>query len=544
MSTPTPNWINRLLLGLAGLSLVLAWANLATIGTTDPWYRNLDMNMQNTADALAINTRLAPNLIDQPGVPMKCLLALDFRLRHYAGLLPVWNLKKFGDSADPLREIPPLIRVGRMHSRILVLGFILCAAALAYRVTGQASAAGLTVILLSGSSALLFHGLLTRPELLCVLFGNVLALLCAWCGTTTRSWLGNHLWLLLAGLLCGFAALEKLPGVCYLALCYGWCWLAALTAEKADPAPQEVAGFWRGLLPAAGGAALLWLLYILTPTEQDDLGTVVVLRLRVAAVAIGVLPLLTLWPGRQPAWRFLVARSRELALLGGGAFSALPLGYLLLRTFLPEPVAQDYISRTLHLLVDPAPMMKILAANPQPGGAFLTFVRQDAFLFFGTPALVAGLAFIRGIPGRFKAFLVLLLACALGLTLVLSKRNFLAQYSLFAQVPFLLVWSLGLPQLAAWATDRLPTARRRAALALAAVVLAAFLLTAQRRTYLKYTNYQDDAALPVNNFSLIFLFDHDAHTATYLRIMRQHYSDREQFSHSLEKYLSDPKNRY
>jgi len=77
-----------------------------------------------------------------------------------------------------------------------------------------------------------------------------------------------------------------------------------------------------------------------------------------------------------------------------------------------------------------------------------------------------------------------------------------------------------------------------------AVIAAAFLLTAQRRTHLKYAGYQDDAALPVNDFSLTFLFDHDAHTATYLRIMRQHYSDREQFTRTLEKYLSDPKNRY
>jgi hypothetical protein len=528
--------------------LVLTWFSLEAISRRDPWYRNLDMNIQNTADALAINSGLSPNLIDQPGVPMNFLLALDFRARHFLGQLPVWNLKKFGDSADPLREIPALIHVGRTHSRILVLGFIIAAAVLAYSVSRSPAVACLTVILLGGSSGLLFHGLLTRPELLCVGFGNVLALLCTWRSTLPGPWLRNHLWLLLAGFFGGLAALTKLPGVCYLALCYGWCWLAALTAEKTAPVPivprAKEDGFWRGLLPTAAAGGVLWLLFRLSAFQDDELGAVAVGRLRFAAVAIGALPLLVLWPGRHPAWRFLLARFRELALLGAGALATFPTGYLLLRSILPEPVALDYIARTLHLLADPAAMMKILAANPQVGAVFLTFVRQDAFLFLTTPALVAALAFIPRVPPRLKAFLVLLLAGGVGLTLLLSKRYFLAQYSLFAQAPFLLIWALGLPQLAGWAKNSLVPWRRRLALVVAAGVVAAFLLTAHRRTQLKYEGYQDDAMLPLNAFSLTFLFDHDTHTATYLRIMREHYGNREQFARSLDAYLANPDNRY
>jgi len=528
--------------------LVLTWFSLEGISRRDPWYRNLDMNIHNTADALAINTRLAPNLIDQPGVPLKFLLALDFRTRHFLGQLPVWNLKKIGDCEDPLREIPALIRVGRTHSRILVMGFIIAAAALTYSVSRSPAAACLTVILLGGSSGLLFHGLLTRPELLCVGFGNVLALLCTWRGTLPGPWLRNHLWLLLAGLFGGFAALVKLPGVCYLALCYGWCWLAALTAEKTAPVPAgpraDEDDFWRGLLPAAAAAGVLWLLFRLSAFQDDELGAVAVGRLRFAAVAIGALPLLVLWPGCNSAWRFLRARSTELALLGGGALATLPVGYLLLRSVLPEPVALDYIARTLHLLADPAAMMKIAAANQNVGGVFLTFVRQDAFLFLATPALVAGLACMSPVPPRLKAFLVLLLAGGVGLTLLMSKRHFLAQYSLFAQVPFLLIWALGLHQLAGWAEQSWSLWRRRLALGVAIGAVAAFVVTAHRRTQYKYESYQDDAMLPLNAFSLTFLFDHDAHTATYLRIMREHYGDREQFARTLEQYLADPKNRY
>ena len=528
--------------------LVFTWFSLEAISRHDPWYRNLDMNIHNTADAMAINTRLAPNLIDQPGVSLKFLLALDFRLRHQLGLLPVWNLETFGQSADPLQEIPTLIRVGRTHNRILVMGFIIAAAALAYSVSCSPTAACLAVVLLAGSSGLLFHGLLTRPALLCVGFGNVLALLCMWRGILPGPWLRNHLWLLLAGFFGGLAALAKLPGVCYLALCYGWCWLAVLTADKTSPAPTipgaEEDGFWRGLLPAAAAAGVLGLLFRLSAFQDDELGAVAVGRLRFAAVAIGALPLLALWPGRHPAWRFLLARSRELALLGAGALATLPVGYLLLRSILPESVALDYVARTLHLLVDPAGMMKIVAANQQVGEAFLTFVRKDDFLFLATPALVAALAFAPRVPRQLKAFLVLLLAAGVGLALLLSKRHFAAQYSLFAQAPFLLIWALGLHQLAEWTEQAWDPWCRRLALVVVIGAVAAFLLTAHRRTWYKYEGYQDDAMLPVNGFSLTFLFDHDAHNSTYLRIMREHYGNREQFARALEAYLANPDNRY
>lgn len=528
---------------MALVVVILTWFSLDAISQRDPWYRNMDMNIHNTADALAINTRLAPNLIDQPGLPLKFLLALDFRVRHHLGQLPVWNLEELGRSPDPLREIPALIRAGRTHSRILVMGFIIAAAALAYSVSRSPAAACLAVVLLASSSGLLFHGLLTRPELLCVGFGNVLALLCTWRGTLPGPWLRSHLWLLLAGFFGGLAALAKLPGICYLALCYGWCWLAAFTAAVPAASRAEENGFWRGLLPAATAGGMLWLLFRLSAHQDDALGAVAMGRLRFAAVAVGVLPLLVLWPGRHPAWRFLLARSRELALLGGGALATFPVGYLLLRSVLPEPVALNYIARTLHLLADPAALMRIVAANQNVGKVFLTFVRQDAFLFLATPALVACLAFIPRVPSRLKAFLALLFAGGVGLTLLLSKRHFLAQYSLFAQAPFLLVWTLSLHQLAGWAEHGLGLWRRRLALVVAVGAVAAFLLTAHRRTQHKYENYQNDAMLPLKDLSLTFLFDHDAHTAAYLRIMREHYGDRKQFARTLDHYLADPANR-
>ena len=71
-----------IVLALALGALAFAWANMAFISRTAPWYRNTDMNIHNMADALAINSSHSPNTIDQPGLPLKFLLALDFRIRH------------------------------------------------------------------------------------------------------------------------------------------------------------------------------------------------------------------------------------------------------------------------------------------------------------------------------------------------------------------------------------------------------------------------------------------------------------------------------
>jgi len=548
MSAPAPNRIDRLLVGLAVFSLVLAWIHLAAIGSTDPWYRNLDMNMQNTADALAINTDLPPNLIDQPGAPMTFLLALDFRVRHYAGQLPVWNLKKFGYSRDPLRELPPLIRIGRVHARILTLAFILAAAWLVVSVTRSWNAGSLAIILLCGGTALMFHGLLTRPELLCVGFGNILALGCSWRAVEARRWPGKYGWLFLAGLLGGLSAETKLPGVCYLALCYGWCWLGALTAKPAAPDAAPVAvpdpGFWRGLLPAAGAASALGLLFHLT-SHHDALGPVAILRLRMAAVFFAVLPLLVLWRGGHRFWRFLLARAGELALLGGGALASLALIYLFMRCMLTEPQASDYLARLLNYMFDPAPAMRTLLDNPMPGKVLVQYFQQNPFLFVSAPLLAWGVFQVRSVPVRLKAFIALLLAGALAMSVVMSRRHFTIHYNIFPQVPLLLVWSFSLWALADWQRTRQPASvGARWGLPLAAGLAFVLVLTAYPRLEFEYQCYQDDATLPPGGLALTFLFDHDTHTAKYLQIMRQHYGDREQFARTLEHYLADPANRY
>lgn len=546
LSSPSNRLHRTMVLSLAIAALVFAWVRMATIAEVDPWYRNTDMNIHNMADALAINSSHSPNTIDQPNLSVKFLLALDFRVRHELGLLPVWNMQKFGQSPEPLHEIPPLIRALKMHSRMLVLLVILAAAGLTYVVTRETDSVCLTVILLCGSTGLLFHGLLLRPELLCVGLGNVLALLCSWQSTRATRWRAKSMWLFAAGILVGLATLAKLPGVCFLALCYTWCWLAALIdrAENSIPARAAAPGFWQGLLPALAGVFMLWLLSHLAG-YHDLLGEVVVSRLRAAAVLVGLLPLLSLWPRPNHLLRFFIDRSRELAILAAGSLAALPLAYLLLRTVMSETAASTYMARTLSFLINPGPTMKLfLSDKPDLLGEFMIFFKESPVVCAGAITAAIVVCLLGNVPLRLRAFILLLLAGAFGLILLMCRRYFSDQYSIFLQVPLLLALALSFSGLGIWWRRRRPAAGVHWTASMVFIAAFALTLTLYVRMKSKYSYDQDDVPMPVNDLTLTFIFDHDAHPGSYLEIMKSRYGNREQFARSLDAYLANPTNRH
>lgn len=535
-----------LLTGLALLSLLLAWFYQGAISRTDPWYRNANMNIHNLVDALAINSGIAPVRIEQPGFTTKYLLALDYRLRHHAGVLPVWNLKLFAASPEPLEEIRTLVHVGRVHSRVLVLLFILTGAGLAWLVSREFETACLTVVLLCGSSGLLFHGLLTRPELLCGWLGGVLALFCTWRGTSARQAWRNQLWIFLAGLLVGLAALAQLPGIYYLAVCFAWCWLAATLADQVEVAVtgREPASIKSGLLPLVSSLVVLWVLHDLLQSEAPP-GTDAAVRLRVAAVIVGILPLLPLATGRHRIWSFLLGRTREFTLLGGGVLAALPLGWLALRAVMPGPQALEYLSGVLTLALDPGPFLKIFsAASPNAGRVFVQFFRDSPFLLLGAATATTSVMLARAIPSRLKAFIALLFVSALGMILLMCRGNFLTPYSLYVQVPLLLLLSLSLGALARCRPD--PSAAPDGNWPGPVIITAALVLvlTVYLRLQPKYAIFQDDAGRPVNDMTVTFLYEHSAHPRDYLKAMADHYGNRQHFTEALERYLDDPAHRY
>lgn len=528
---------------LALLAIATVWFHLSAIARTDPWYRNVDMNIHNMADALSLNSGVPPNQIDQPAVPTKLLLALHYRLMHHTGILPTWNLATFDTSPDPLREFPRLINALRIPNRVLLIMLLVGVAVFVWTISRELAPAALALLLFAGSPAIVFHGMLSRPELFCVLFGCVLALLCTVQATSTDRLARRHLWLLLAGCLCGVALLDKLLGVAYLGMCCAWCWISA--AAGSNPTPDRGQGLSResgwDLLPAISGLALLGLLHVMEP-DHEKLGETALLRLRLAALGVAVMPLLPLWPGDGLLHKFCVARVREMATMGAGLLAALTATYLTLRALLSAAAASDYLARVLSLLADPRRMVEQLADSSQPSLVFMQHLQENAGVFLGAITLTAVLFAASRVPSRLRLLTSLLCATALGVVAILSKRHFTIHYEIYYLTPLYLAGTLAL-----WALlKNLGSYRLCIRPLLPVALIAANVLLAFSRTRIQqhYAVYQDDAQLPVNELTLTLLFDHDAKPHAYLDIMAAHYGDRAGFRRAIDAFLADPANRY
>ena len=527
---------------LAFFSLVWAWFIMMYLSGHDPWYRNTDMNAHNIADALCLNAGLSVGNVDQPAAPTKFLLAFDFRIRNALGLLPVWQIKRFSRSPEPLREFSGLVRVARVHSRILVMLLTICAAGFVGHATRRLDAACLTVILLCGSSGLLFHGLLIRPELLCTAFGGVLAPYCVWLsGQTTRPWL-RTLWLLLAGIAAGLALLTKLPALFYILLLMAWCCLIPLLRPSVeDSMPSAVLTLAASL---GAGAGILGMLLLISP-QEGLLDSVAVARLRFAALAIALLPLVSYFAAPTKVGRYLGARVLELSALLAGLLGTLPCWLGLLRTILPAQPAAEYMAKVLNVVFFPDPLVQLFthAGTAHRVHEIQRFFMETPALFVATVVLVAVLICMQSIPRSSRALASLFLAQGLGMVVMMSKRQFTDQYTIFAQVPLLMVWPIGLAALLDWWRDRAPIIEQYWPVALVASSAMILVLSMPLALASKYYSYQDDATLPVNDLTVTFLYDHEAHPPAYLEAMRRQYTTRKDFVQALDLYLRDPANR-
>ncbi|MBA4135782.1 MAG: hypothetical protein C0518_00535 [Opitutus sp.] len=529
---------------LAVLSLGLAWFWMAHISATDPWYRNTDMNIHNMADALSLNSGFPPGVVDQPAAPTKFLLALDYRIRNALGALPNWTLKRVARSPEPLREIAQLVKVGRVHSQWLVIASILVGAAFIGRVTRRFDLACFTVVLLSGSSGLIFHGLLVRPELLCATFGGLLATHALWSATESRGSAGRSLWLAVAGMFLGLALISKLPAVLYVALAFGWCCFASLPFREDQSAENRPSGAWAiGICLTAAIAALL-LLRRISPME-DVLNPAATIRLRIAATTVALAPLVLLAAVRGKFAHFAVGRVMDFALLLAGMLLCFVGWFGLLRAVLPAGAAESYIAKVLTTTVYPEPLLRLftVAEESHRWREMGRFFLETPVLFPVTTGLAIAIAGLRAMPARIRLLTVLLLLQGLGMVFLLSKRQFLEQYSVFAQIPLLMIWALGFFALECRENDRRGP-RPKWPMALAATGATLLVITLPVALVPKYSQFQPDAEVPVRGLTITFLYDHDAHPPAYLTAMKQRYPTREEFAAELNKFLSDPANRY
>ena len=523
--------------------LVFAHGVMSDFATELPWHRNLDMNIHNADDAMSLNAGQAPYHVDQPGLPPKFLLSLDHRVRHQLGRLPVWNMDSFSAHPDPIAVIPSLIEAGRSHSRHMVLLVMVLAVAFIYQSTRDLSACLIGAALLAGSEGLLFHGMMTRPELLCMALGGIVALGCVVRATRCAAPPARNLWLMVSGLGLGLSVLSKIPGYAYAPLALLWCWFAPLWTERRREdraAGISVASRVASPIAVTAIAAAAGLTVRFLAGEGQPLDPVAKVRL---LTGLGVIVLLA-WssllfrPGRFGGY----ARGciHDSVMLGAGAVATIPACTLLARWFMPAAETADYMEHVLQVVFRPDALVNEYAANPDVSGAVFEFLAHDwthlALALFTTLLVVAN----RGVPRGAKALVLLLVAAGLGMLLLMSKRYFTLQYPVFVQVPLMIAVAIGVH--AFW--QSLPEAMRRRergwVAVLSAGLLAGLLWGVGERMREDSINFQPNQnTLPQTHpLALIFLYSHDTHTKAYLQTMKNRYPDQTLFIRALENVVN------
>ncbi len=543
---PTARPHRGLLIGLALASLCLAWFWMGRIPAQGTWYRNANMDVENIAEALSLNLGLGTGVVDEPAATTRYLLALDLRLRHDLGSEQVWTAKRLSRSAGPLADLARLVRIERQHARILVVLFVLLAAGCVGHATGRFASACLATVLLSGCSGLLLHGMLLRPELLCVGFGGVLAMHCAWLAQTSRRPDARALWLVLAGTCLGLALLSKLPAVLYLAVILIWCGIAPLLPlVDGGPSPATRLPSIRTLAVAlTASLATLGMLHLLG-SRSSLLDPTALDRLRLLAVSAALLPVLLLLPAGIRGFAHLVGWMLDLVMLISGLLAAFLLSYGLLLAVLPGPVAADCFAKLLNTLLHPDPLVPIYIL---PTASYLP--REIGRFFMETPALVVssallgiGLAFFRSAHPRGRALTLLFLAQAAGMLILLSKRRYFDHYGIFVEVPLLLAWCAGLSTLNEWWRRQATEAEVRWPVAVAITAASILILAVPLQLRQRYQASQGNDTVPVNGLTVTFLYGHDTYPASFLSAMKSHYPNRQEFAEGLNRYLADPANR-
>lgn len=526
----------RLIVLFALIALVAGWITLTWMSRHEPWYQNANENLHRIVDALAINSGEAPRTVEQPGFTPSYLLALDYRLRHAMGLLPVWNFATLAASSAPLAEIHQLVYLSRIHNQLLMFAAILTAAALAYAIFRTVESAALVVLCLCGCTGLAYQGLVARPELLGAWLGCLSASFCLWQARHLARGGGHHGWLFATGLLIGLATLSHLPAIGYLVGALIYCWSLRLlpAKESAEAASANLIPLSRWTLPILSSLTLLWLLSRIASSGQP-LTTTASLRLQLLAVVTGSLPLLMWCKNRASSSSLITACCHELALLLGGLLAALCLGYGSLLAIMPSATACGYFSHLLNAIAAPAPFLRIFLAGSADSARELAFYFKDTpFLLLGSIAATVAVCFTHTVGRPVKDFLCLLLFQALLLTVLMSRGNFHAGYTVYLQAPLLVLLAL--------AFSALPLGQKRSShWAVPPVLTAALLLalTVSLRLYPRHAAHRSESSPPLSGTTVTFLYDHDAHPPGYLKLMQAKYSSREKFTAALNVYLHD-----
>ena len=245
------------------------------------------------------------------------------------------------------------------------------------------------------------------------------------------------------------------------------------------------------------------------------------------------------WPGQ--VLEFVRERGQYGLLVLAGAVLTVPATYFAISLIMPPSVAAEYTNRVLHVVFNPGGLIDELATNPEPGVELYKFVSRDWFLFSTAIFISLATMFNQEVPRSIKKLVGLLVLCAIGITLMMSKRYFSLQYLIYCQLPLTLAITLGLHAL--WRSIPTPAYRweRRGAAVAAWGLLIFVALGAPGQLQKDHLEFQRKQNVPAyqHPLALIFLYHHDAHTDGYLKTMSDHFHSKENFTKELEQFIHE-----
>jgi hypothetical protein len=142
---------------------------------------------------------------------------------------------------------------------------------------------------------------------------------------------------------------------------------------------------------------------------------------------------------------------------------------------------------------------------------------------------------------RTKAFIVLLLATALGQTWQLAHSSFTESASVGVQVPLILVCAIAVLSAGPWPHR---SGRRPWLAPVILVVAAVLLVTAPLRLHVNSPPEPSGDKSMVSGYTLTYLFDQHDHPPAYRQMMQDHYGNRVDFERAAQEYLAQPGHRY
>ncbi len=235
-------------------------------GYFNPYWRRADMDYMMVYQAFLLNDGRPQSYFDHPGYLKVILLDLWFRFFHWLGALDVIALSDIPPASDAAgfdRAWTQAVRTGRLLSLTLMLAFVTTFALLLRRLISDQRVTTLAVIVISLSTASMFHARVLRTELLAAGFCTIaLLLLLIAARSPGSSW--RFLMVGFAAMLCTLGVINKVHAILAAA---AWPTVVLAFGVRAD----GEGSLWRQPKSAVAVLIILTLLTVLAAVPATHL---------------------------------------------------------------------------------------------------------------------------------------------------------------------------------------------------------------------------------------------------------------------------------